>query len=339
MTCEEFARELGVRYGKGRHHAAALYREIFRRGNTAFREAPEFKQSPSLSRELERVLSLPSCRIVAVREEEVLKFASELEDGSLIESVVIPSAGRTTLCVSSQVGCGMGCCFCVTGGGGLKRNLTAEEIVWQIYAARFVLTRPIDRVVFMGMGEPLDNLENVVRALRVVSDQRGLDIALKNITVSTSGHADGIRVLGRSNLPKIRLAISLNGANDQLRSALMPINRRYPLSELKEELRRFPVGRGGVLFIEYVLLGGINDSRGHAAELAEFLEGLPSRVNVIAYNRGSAAAYAAPSPEKVRQFCGWLSDQKLFVRLRPARGAGIMAACGQLGASLGRSKQ
>lgn len=334
MTCEELAVELRRRWGKGIHHASALYREIFKRGNPAVWEAPELMRSPSLARELEKTLSLPGCRIVAVHEEDVVKFASELRDGCLIESVVIPSAGRTTLCVSSQAGCRMGCVFCATGGGGFKRDLTAEEIVWQAHAARFALKRPIDRVVFMGMGEPLDNLGHCAQAVRVMSDQRGLNIALKDFTLSTAGHADGIRDLGRLNLRKLRLAVSLNAPNDELRSALMPINRRYPLSRLKEELRSFPVGRGGVLFIEYVLLDGINDSRGHAAELAGFLEGLPSRVNVIAYNRGGAAAYAAPSPEKVRQFCGWLSDQKLFVRLRQPRGAGIMAACGQLGAAL-----
>ena len=339
MTCEEFAGELRSRYGKGLHHASALYREIFKKGNPAFLRAPEFMRSPSFVREIEKTLSLPSCRIVAVQEEGVVKFVSELHDGCLIESVIIPSRGRTTLCVSCQVGCRMGCVFCVTGGGGFKRDLTAEEIVWQIHAARFVLSRPIDHVVFMGMGEPLDNLQNVVRAVQVMSDQRGLDIALKDITVSTAGHADGILALSETNLRKLRLAVSLNGPNDELRSGLMPINRRYPLSRLKEALRRFPLGRGGVLFIEYVLLEGVNDSPEHAAEVAGFVEGLPVRVNLIAYNRGSAGPYKAPSPESVRRFCGWLTDRNLFVRIRPSRGAGIMAACGQLGASLSARRE
>jgi 23S rRNA (adenine2503-C2)-methyltransferase len=333
-TCEEFAGELRRLYGKGLHHASALYREIFKRGNSAFWDAPEFKRSPSLAKELETAVSFPSCRITAVQEEGVVKFASALEDGLLVESVVIPGRGRTTLCVSSQVGCRMGCRFCVTGGVGFRRDLTTAEIVWQIHAARFELAHPIDHVVFMGMGEPLDNLENVIQAVRVMSDQRGPDIALKDITVSTAGHADGIRALRRANLPKLRLAVSLNGANDGLRSELMPINRLYPLARLKEELRLFPVGRGTVLFIEYVMMEGVNDSKEHALELAAFLEGLPVRVNVIAYNGGSAAPFSAPNPEKARRFCGWLADQKLFVRLRPTRGAGIMAACGQLGASL-----
>lgn len=332
LTCEELAGEMRSRYGRGLYHAAALCREIFKKGSVSFLDAPEFERSPVFARELENDLSLPSCRIIEEKQEEgVVKFVSALADGLLIESVIIPSHNRTTLCVSTQVGCRMGCRFCVTGGMGFVRDLTAEEMVWQIHAARFGLAHRIDNIVFMGMGEPLDNFGNLVQAVKVMSDQRGLDIAHRHITVSTAGHADGIRALGESNLRKLRLAVSLNAPNDKLRNTLMPINRRYPLARVKEELRSYPVGKDGVIFIEYVLLGGINDSHESARELAEYLEGLPVRVNVIAYNPGSPSSYAPPSPENVRRFCGWLSDYSLFVRLRRPRGKTIMAACGQLG--------
>jgi 23S rRNA (adenine2503-C2)-methyltransferase len=372
LTCEELAGEMKRRYGKGLYHAAAICREILKKGNNSFARAVEFSRSPSLAVQLERDMRLPSCRIVERLEDEgVVKFASALADDQIIESVIIPAQGRTTLCISSQAGCRMGCRFCTTGEMGFKRNLTPDEMVWQIYAARFELNRnseriprsllrgeraspkqiesprevedslqlaagsfnhPIDNVVFMGMGEPLDNLENVVQAVRVMSDQRGLDIPLSRITVSTSGLADAIRELAALHLRRLRLAVSINAATDELRTRLMPVNSRYPLARLREELSAFPVGRDGVIFIEYVLFDGINDSQEDARGLAGYLEGLPVGVNVIACNPGAAGPWISPSPEKARRFCGWLAEEGLFVRLRRSRGQNIMAACGQLGA-------
>jgi 23S rRNA (adenine2503-C2)-methyltransferase len=333
MTCADLAGEMSRRYGKGMYHAAALYRELFKRGNTSFADAPEFLASPSLTGRLAEDVTIPRCRITGRQEEGgVVKFASAMADGHLIESVLIPSRGRTTLCVSTQIGCRMGCTFCVTGGMGFVRDLTVEEIVWQVYAARFLLDRRVDNLVFMGMGEPLDNFENVMQSLRVIPDQRGLDIAHTHITLSTAGHADGIRKLAALNLRKLRLAVSLNAADDGLRSTLMPINRLYSLGRMKEELSRFPLGKAGVIFIEYVLLAGVNDGREHADQLVRYLEGIPARVNVIAYNKSASANYSAPPAEHVRRFCGWLADRRIFVRLRRSRGQGIMAACGQLGA-------
>ncbi len=334
LTCAELAAELNRRYGKGHYHARALCREIFKAGTTAFASAPEFVRSPSLTLQLCRDVCLPSCRIVEQIEDGVLKFASALDDGHLIESVIIPSHDRTTLCVSSQAGCRMACSFCTTGAMGFIRNLSVEEIVWQVYAARFLLSHRVDNIVFMGMGEPLDNLDNVVQALRVISDQRGLDIPLSHITLSTAGHADGLARLAALNLTRLRLAVSLNAADDVLRSSLMPINNKYPLSRLRQELLSFPLCKGGIIFVEYVLLAGINDSLEHARSLARFLDGLPVRVNVIAYNGDGSTVYGTPPPEQVRQFCSWLAGEKIFVRARQSRGQSIMAACGQLGASL-----
>jgi len=228
----------------------------------------------------------------------------------------------------------MGCKFCVTGEMGFVRNLTVGEIVWQVFAARFDLGKSVDNVVFMGMGEPLDNFDNVMQAVRVMEDQRGLDIARSHITLSTCGHADGIRKLASMGTRNLRLAVSINAANDTLRSDLMPINRRYSLGRLKEELRSFPLDKNGTILIEYVLIAGVNDSIDDAENLVGYLEGIPVRVNVIAYNPGSATPYNAPSLEDSKRFCRRLAEKKIFVRLRQSKGQGVMAACGQLGASL-----
>lgn len=335
LTCSELAHEMGERYGKGLFHAAALYREVFKKGNDAFWHAPDLQRSPALARELARDVRLPSCRIVLRQDDEVIKLASALADGEIIESVLIPTRGRTTLCVSSQVGCAMGCRFCTTGRMGLKRNLSTEEIVWQVFAARFTLGRRVDNVVFMGMGEPLDNLEHCVQAVRVMSDQRGLNIPLSHITISTAGHVDGLRALAGLGLTKLRLAVSLNAADNNLRSALMPINRKYPLERLKEALRNFPLPGDGVVFIEYVLLEGFNDSRQDALKLIQYFDGLPPvRVNLIPYNSGNLTRYSRPSAEAVKGFLEWLTEARVFVRVRQSRGESISAACGQLGSSL-----
>ncbi|MHC1742124.1 MAG: 23S rRNA (adenine(2503)-C(2))-methyltransferase RlmN [Syntrophobacteraceae bacterium] len=336
LTCTDLAHELGRRYGKGLHHAAALYREAFKQGNDSFIEAPELLSSPAFLDRLATDLRFPSCRIASLQEDGgVVKFASTLCDELTIESVIIPGSGRTTLCVSSQVGCRMGCAFCTTGQMGFARNLETEEIVWQVHAARFALGYRIDNVVFMGMGEPLDNFDNVIQAVRVLSDQRGLDLALSHMTLSTAGHVDGLDRLAALSMKKLRLAVSLNAADNSLRSSLMPINRKFPLEPLAECLRRFPLARNGVVFIEYVLLAGVNDSREAAMQLIGYLAELPpARVNLIPYNGDVPSRYDSPPPEQVSLFARWLTDARVFTRIRQSHGRSIMAGCGQLGASL-----
>ncbi len=334
LTCPELSAELNRRYGKGLYQTAAVYREVFKRGNLLFSTAPEFKNSPALAGVLEADLGLPGCRIAAIQEDSVVKFAVMLSDGNLIESVIIPTRSRATLCLSSQVGCRMGCVFCTTGRMGLLRNLTVEEIVWQVYAARFVLNQKIDNLVFMGMGEPLDNFDNVIQAIQVLTDQRGLDFPLRRITISTAGLVEGLAELSALNMPNLRLAVSLNATDNPLRSRLMPINRRYPLEMLREALAAVPLGRDSVLFIEYVLLKDINDAEEHARALAAYLQGLKVRINLIAYNPGEQAAFCAPLPETIRRFQNRLTAAGLFTRLRPEHGRRIKAACGQLGATL-----
>ena len=238
---------------------------------------------------------------------------------------------RSTLCVSTQAGCRMGCAFCRTGALGHSRDLAPEEIVGQVFTVRHRMGRPVDNVVFMGMGEPLDNFDNVAQAIRVLSDQHGLDIPHSRITISTAGLPDGIRRLGELGWPGINLAISLNAANDSLRSRLMPVNRAHPLRELKRALQSYPLRRRGVFLIEYVLMKGVNDGPGHVRELIGFLDGLPVRVNLIGYNPGPGAAFESPGERECREFCGWLAEAGIFVRLRTSRGLGLSAGCGQLG--------
>ena len=332
LTYAELLEILQCRYGKGSYHAKALYGEIFKKGRFSCEKAPELRTLPNLAQTLAGDALWPPGRIQAQkRDHDTLKFISMLPDGHLIESVIIPSRHRVTLCVSSQAGCRMGCRFCTTGQRGLVRSLSAAEIVWQVWAARFELKQPIGNIVFMGMGEPLDNFVNVRQALRVMADQRGLDIAYRHITVSSAGHAEGIRRLSRLNMPNLRLAVSINSADDSLRSHLMPINRKYPLPVLKKALRQYARETKGIIFVEYVLLSGINDSRADAQKLASYLSGLPVRVNALAYNSNFSGAFKSPAPEQVKRFCQWLREMHLFACPRVSRGQRIRAACGQLG--------
>lgn len=233
----------------------------------------------------------------------------------------------------------MGCAFCETAQMGYLRSLDAGEIVAQVMVARHVLGEPIANLVFMGMGEPMDNLDNVVRAVRILSDQRGLDIAQSAITVSTVGHVDGIRRLAAlaaepppAGLSRLRLAVSLNAPNDSIRSALMPINRQWNMAKLKEALMDFPLARkGDFLFMEYVLLEGVNDRREHALEVAEYLRGLKACVNLIPYNPRLDSPFSRPGREGVARFYHWLMEAGQYCRVRGTKGDDAMAACGQLG--------
>ncbi|MEJ2039640.1 MAG: 23S rRNA (adenine(2503)-C(2))-methyltransferase RlmN, partial [Desulfosarcinaceae bacterium] len=256
-----------------------------------------------------------------------------LKDGLEIETVVLPMANHNTVCISSQAGCRMGCRFCRTGRMGLLRHLSVAEIVAQVYMVRVALGMKVRNVVFMGMGEPLDNFDAVAQAVEVLGDQRGLDIAPRHITISTVGLVDGIKKLAALDLPQLKLAVSLNAPDDAVRNTLMPINGRYPMAVLKQALAQFPLARGNALFVEYVLIRGINDQPHQAHILADFLAGLPVKLNLIACNPAPDMPYAAPESEGVDRFLAELIDRGVFVRLRASKGAGIQAACGQLGDS------
>jgi 23S rRNA (adenine2503-C2)-methyltransferase len=279
-------------------------------------------------------------RVVEERSElgTTAKASLRLEDGLAIECVRIPMAvrgpdeGRATLCVSSQVGCKMGCAFCETGRHGLIRNLSAGEIVAQVLTARFSLGWRFRNIVFMGMGEPLDNAEEVFAALEVLMDRSAFGFAQDRIALCTAGHVDGLRLLAHRPWGRLKLSVSLNAASDKLRSRIMPIDRRWPLAELAAALRDYPKRRNFVLALNYCLIPGLNDSALDVERLADFCEGLGRvLVNLIPYNPGSAPIGRAPSEDEIKAFTSRLITAGLKTRRRATHGRSIMAACGQLG--------
>ncbi len=261
------------------------------------------------------------------------KLVFGTRDRLSIESVSVPMYGGTrTLCVSSQVGCGRACAFCETGRSGLVRNLSAAEIVSQVLSATLVLGARFRNIVFMGMGEPLDNLANVAKAIEVLGDRRGFAYSLERLTVCTSGDAAGIEGLARLALKRLNLSISLNAARDELRDSLMPVNRRTPLASLVAALAAYPKRRNFVLGVNYCLLPGINDRDEDAAAVARFCESVGrALVNLIPYNPGRSPIAAEPTQAEIDRFLALLAAEGVPVRLRTEKGRAVMAACGQLG--------
>jgi 23S rRNA (adenine2503-C2)-methyltransferase len=332
-TFEKTTEYLNKEFGKGKFHAAGICREIFKNGTKDICKAKEFNNSKELSAEvMSRISISPGIIYDTEYEANTTKYITKLNDGLKVESVIVPMNNYTTLCVSSQAGCRFGCVFCETGKNGFIRNLTTEEIVGQLYNARFLLKNSsIKNIVFMGMGEPLDNTENVIQAVKIISDQRCFNIARKNITISTIGIPDQIEKLGSMLNPAPNLAVSLNSAINSTRSKIMPINKKHNLSDMRKALLSYPLRSSSVILFEYVLMSGINDSYTDAQELVEFVKPFKARVNIIPYNNNSCADISSPSYDKVKEFSKWLAEESVFVRMRTRKGSGLMAACGQLG--------
>jgi len=270
-----------------------------------------------------------------IEDGELTKFVQRTHDELEIESVVVPMP-RThglwrTLCVSSQVGCARGCTFCETAQLGLLRNLTPGEIVGQVVAAQRDFQQGIRNVVFMGMGEPLDNFEHVIQAIRVMMDPSGLSLAGERITISTVGRVAGIRRLAQLGWRRLNLAVSLNAPNDEIRSQIMPNNRREPMAALRDALLAYPLRNCQFFMLEYVLIPGVNDAREHAFEVAEYLRPLKCMLNVIPYNPRRDSPWPAPTEEAVEQFLAWAREAGQGCKRRVTKGRDQMAACGQLG--------
>jgi 23S rRNA (adenine2503-C2)-methyltransferase len=336
MTCDQLTDLFQRRYNKGAFHASALYRAFFRHSDPDMATLEAFSASPVLRRQVEADLSVHLPAVVdTVQRDGVTKWILALFDGARVETVVIPMANHATVCISSQVGCRMGCRFCETGQMGWRRNLTADEIVAQVYLVKVRMGIDVRNVVFMGMGEPLDNWNEVMQAIRVLSDQRGLDIARRRMTLSTVGLVEKIRALAAEQGPQLKLAVSLNAPDDVLRTRLMPVNRCLNLTALRNVLADYPLARGNALLIEYVLIKGINDRPEHAVQLARYLRGLTVKLNLIPYNPRRRSPFEAPDGKDVERFHRQLIDQGVFVRLRRSKGHRIRAACGQLGGGAG----
>jgi 23S rRNA (adenine2503-C2)-methyltransferase len=261
-----------------------------------------------------------------------LKAALSTWDGAVLEAVAIPEEDRTTLCVSTQIGCPLACSFCATGTLGLGRNLSAAEIVDQLCRMRELLPeRRITNVVFMGMGEPLLNLDAVIEAIRTLLHPKGFAMAPRRVTVSTSGVVPRIADL-LAAVP-VHLAVSLHATTDAVRDVLVPLNKRFPLAVLLEALRKIPqISRRHPVFVEYTLMAGVNDSVEDARRLVALLRGLPAKVNLIPMNAHRDAPYRPPASEVASRFMGEVVAGGLVATLRRSRGADIDAACGQLAA-------
>ncbi len=269
-----------------------------------------------------------------VSKDGTVKFGFRLDDGNIIESVLIPEEDRNTLCLSTQVGCGMGCVFCLTGTMGFVRNLNTAEIVNQVCAVRDYMSSHklpgrLTNLVFMGMGEPLANLDNLLKSISLFTEQRGLDFSSRRITVSTCGLVPQMIRLGEQT--NVNLAISLHAPDDATRNKLMPINKKYPIGKLLDGCRRFPHKKRQRIMFEYTLLANINDSDKHAKDLAAILHGIPCKINLLAMNSCSElAAYQSPPRQRVLEFQKILRNKGYTVFIRQSRGEDIEAACGQL---------
>ena len=267
-----------------------------------------------------------------VSSDGTIKFLFKLQDENLIESVLIPDVGRKkgkrTLCLSTQVGCAMGCKFCLTGVSGLKRNLETWEIIEQYREIARQSDQPITHLVFMGMGEPLHNYKNLLKAIQIFSSVYGANISQRKITVSTSGMTPQLVRLAKET--NVLLAVTLSAASNSIRSQLMPINKKYPLEELIAALKKIPLQKRKRIFIEYVLLKDINDHIKDAEALVKSLRDIPCKVNLIPFNEIPGFPYKQPSKEKVFSFLRSLRSKGLSTSIRTQRGQDILAACGQL---------
>ena len=329
-----FAETLGQPAFRGRQIMSWLYRP----GITDFSQMTDLAKSfRTLLQQKAYISSFPSAHIER-SEDGCVKFGFSLLDGNLIESVLIPEPDRNTLCISSQVGCAMECSFCLTGTMGFIRNLTPAEMVNQVCAVRDFLSeepdsrrigpRAVTNLVFMGMGEPLNNIDNLLTAIGILTDQKGLDLAARRITVSTCGIVKNMYKLGSNS--NVNLAISLHAVDNETRSKLMPINRKYPLESLLQACRDYPIQKRKRIMFEYVLLDSINDSDREAQQLASLLRGIPCKINLLAFNEVEQIPFKTSPRKRILAFQDILRQHNYSVFIRSSRGADIAAACGQL---------
>lgn len=311
---------------------------IYKYGNVPFSDMTDLAKSFREVLQHNAYISSFASALTERAKDGCVKFGFSLDDGHMIEAVHIPEEDRNTLCVSSQVGCAMKCSFCLTGTMGFIRNLTPAEIVNQVCYVRDFLqkepeesligARDVTNIVFMGMGEPLNNLDNLISAVSILTEQKGLDFTGRRITVSTCGIVPKMHKLGKNT--SVNLAVSLHATDDKTRDVLMPINKKYPLDVLLEACRTYPMPKRRRIMIEYTLLEGINDSDGDAYELARKLKPIPCKINLLAYNDCSELPYKSPDRQRILAFQDILRKNHFSVFIRNSRGSDISAACGQL---------
>ncbi len=326
---------LVLEHGQSAYRGDQLWRWVHRKGVRSLDEASNVPGTLRESLDAAGVI----CAALEVAEVQrsvdgTRKMRLETADGRSIETVLIPDGDKMTQCISSQVGCALDCQFCATAKLGLLRNLTAGEIVDQVYLAKALLAKEapgqrITNLVYMGMGEPLHNFEHVMQSLRILTHDVGANLSHRRITVSTVGLVPGIRKLGEQEI-RPNLAVSLNASNNKTRDEVMPINKKYPIEVLLKTLREFPLEKRRRITFEYVLLAGVNDSLEDADRVAQLLRGFPCKLNVIPFNQHPLAPYKRPTPEAVDRFQQRVRELGVATYLRTPRGDDIAAACGQL---------
>ena len=324
--------DLAVELGASRYRGRQLATWIYRKGEFDLEGMSDLPKD-FRARLVERAaVEVPEPERVTASQDGSRKLVFRLGDASRISSVLMPDADRLTLCVSTQVGCGFECRFCLTGVMGFMRNLTASEIVGQVLAANRLLEsgQRVTHIVFMGMGEPLANYAALVKALRILTDAKlGLGYSPRRITVSTVGLVPGIEKLGRENL-KVNLAISLHAASDEVRSQLMPVNRSWSVKTLIAAVKKYPLAPRQRVFFEYVMLDSVNDSSEDARRLVRLLRGVRAKVNLIPFNDWEKAPFSRPPLPRILAFQSILLDAGITTTVRWSKGEDIGAACGQL---------
>lgn len=329
MTFEELKSEM-LSIGEKSFKASQIYSWLHKHGAVSFSEMTNI--SKQMRENLENNYDIYNCtiekKLVSVYDDTV-KYLFRLNDGELIESVVMKYKYGYTICVSSQVGCKMGCTFCASGIAGFKRNLTASEILSQVYAAQRDLGIRISHIVMMGVGEPLDNFENVIRFLELISDENGLNISMRNISLSTCGVVSGIYKLMERKL-QLTLSISLHAPNDEIRSQTMPINARWNIDALLKACKDYTKATSRRISFEYAMISGVNDSDECALELAKRLKGMLCHVNLIPVNSVKERDYVKSSDNRIACFIKILEKYGINVTVRRTLGSDINASCGQL---------
>jgi 23S rRNA (adenine2503-C2)-methyltransferase len=318
--------------GEPRFRADQVYQWVYKRQVTGLHAMSDLPEA--LRQRLAARCYVSTLRVLRQQQSDdgTEKLLFGLEDGHQIETVLIPADERRTLCVSTQVGCAIGCRFCLTAQGGLVRSLRPAEIVSQVLHFQEpgkAPARQFTNIVFMGMGEPLDNFRGTVQAIRILTADWGLGISPRRITVSTSGLVRRLEAFGQEDL-KVNLAVSLNATTDATRTAIMPINKAYPIQKLLDACRAFPLAARQRITFEYVLLGGLNDSLDDARRLVKLLHGLRCKVNLLPFNEVPGTPYRRPSDEAVQRFQNHLLQHHVSAFVRQSRGRDISAACGQL---------
>jgi len=328
LTLKELEGELQS-WAEPSYRAQQIFEWIYKKGAEAFAAMTDLPRSLRQRLEDHFGLGAPELAEQLRSGDGTEKFLFRLTDGAFIETVLIPSGARRTLCLSTQVGCKFGCVFCASGAGGFRRNLLPSEILGQVLFLRDRLDVRLTHFVLMGMGEPLDNLESVVRAIRIMNAREGLAIGARRITISTVGIVPAIKDLERLGI-QVNLSLSLHATTDALRSRLLPVNRKYHLAEVIRAGADYARRTGRMMTVEYILISGLNDAAADAVRLSDIAKRLGAKVNLIPYSPGCGPGWTASPRARQDVFLRVLEEKGVAVTVRRSKGADIGAACGQL---------